>query len=102
MSETHSMISVAKALILGETPKRTEENTTIGKVVAPGPEAKLAITKSSKDKLNDTNQPATSAGEIIGTVIKKKVLSGVAPKSIAASSIDISSSRNLEDTTTAT
>ena len=96
------MISVAKALILGDTPKRTEEDTTIGKVVAPGPEAKLAITKSSSDRLKDNNQPATNAGEIIGTVIRKKVLRGVAPRSIAASSIDMTNSRNLEDTTTAT
>ena len=63
------MISVAKAFILGETPIRTEENTTIGKVVAPGPEAKLAITRSSSDKLNESNHPASSEGVIIGTVM---------------------------------
>lgn len=102
IKDTLKIINVASALILGETPMRTDENTTIGKVVAPGPDAKLAITKSSKDKLKDSNQPAINAGDIIGTVIKKKVLSGVAPKSIAASSIDLSSSRNLDDTTTAT
>ena len=96
------MISVAKAFILGETPIRTEENTTIGKVVAPGPDAKLAITKSSSDRLNDSNQPATSAGEIIGTVIAKKVLNGVAPRSCAASSTERSISRKRDDTTTAT
>ena len=69
IKETVRMISVAKALILGETPIRTDENTTMGKVVAPGPDVKLAITKSSKDKLNDSNQPAANEGEIMGTVM---------------------------------
>ena len=55
------MISVAKALILGDTPIRTEENTTIGKVVASGPDAKLAITKSSSERLKDNSQPRLKA-----------------------------------------
>lgn len=96
------MIKVARALILGDTPRRTEEKTIMGKVVAPGPEAKLAITRSSNDKLNDNNQPAVKAGAIMGTVICIKVLKGVAPKSMAASSMDKSSSRKRDDTTTAT
>ncbi len=67
--ETVKIIKVAKALILGETPIRTEENTTIGKVVAPGPDVKLAMTKSSSERLNDNSQPAIREGEIIGTVM---------------------------------
>ena len=41
-------------------------------------------------------------GAIIGMVIKKNTFHGLAPRSIAASSIDRSSSRKRDDTTTAT
>src|SRR5690554_1131408 len=93
---------VANALISGDTPIRTDENTTIGKVVAPGPDTKLAITRSSSDKVNASNQPDTNAGAITGSVITKKVFSGVQPRSMAASSMDKSTSRNRALTTTAT
>ena len=43
-NDTVRIISVVSALSFGETPIRTEENTTIGSVLAPGPETKLAIT----------------------------------------------------------
>ncbi|MNF05628.1 hypothetical protein D3C80_2054040 [compost metagenome] len=81
---------------------RTLENTNIGKVVAPGPATKLAITRSSSDRVNASIQPATSAGAIIGSVITKNTFSGVAPRSIAASSIERSSSRRRELITTET
>src|SRR5690606_7392171 len=73
ITDTAAMISVARALISGDTPIRTDENTTIGKVVAPGPDTKLAITKSSSDKVNASNHPDTSAGAITGNVITKNV-----------------------------
>ena len=76
ISETARMIRVASALIFGETPIRTEENTTIGSVVAPGPETKLAITRSSSDRVNASSQPDTSAGVITGRVMTKKVFRG--------------------------
>ena len=70
-SDTAKMISVASALIFGDTPKRTDENTTIGRVVAPGPDTKLAITRSSSDKVNASNHPDTNAGVITGSVTTK-------------------------------
>src|SRR5690606_19028845 len=69
ITETAAIIKVANALISGDTPIRTDENTTIGKVVAPGPDTKLAITRSSSDKVNASNHPETNAGAITGSVI---------------------------------
>ena len=46
--------------------------------------------------------PAASEGAIIGMVISRNTFQGLAPGSIAASSIDGSSSRRRADTTTAT
>ena len=63
---------VASALICGLTPRRTEEYTTIGKVDAPGPETKLAITRSSSDKVKASSQPATSAGAITGMKVREQ------------------------------
>ena len=54
-------------------------------MVEPGPEVKLAMTKSSSDKVKDKSHPATTAGRIMGRVIKIKVRKGVQPKSSAAS-----------------
>src|SRR5665811_2502312 len=58
----------------------------IGRVVAPGPVVKLAITRSSSESENASIQPAAMAGAISGKVIVKNVLSGGQPRSIAASS----------------
>ena len=55
--ETANTISEAKALIFGLTPRRTDEKTTIGNVVDPGSDTKLAITKSSNDKVKASSQP---------------------------------------------
>src|SRR5690606_28273949 len=83
--DTDSRIRLAMALISGLTPKRTAENTSIGKVVAPGPETKLASTKSSSDRAKDIMAPAASDGAIIGMVIRKNTFHGLAPRSMAAS-----------------
>ncbi|MNL76720.1 hypothetical protein D3C87_2027350 [compost metagenome] len=61
-----------------------------------------AITRSSSDRVNANIQPAISAGAIIGKVITKNTFNGVAPKSIAASSIERSNSRRRELITTET
>ena len=87
---------VANALISGETPRRTFENINIGRVVAPGPDTKLAITKSSNDKVKESSHPAIIAGNMIGRVMSHNTLSGLAPKSIAASSNESLISVNLD------
>ena len=73
-----------------------------GKVVAPGPEVKLAITKSSRDRVKASIQPAMTAGQTTGNVTKRKVRAGVAPRSIAASSKERSKDKRRDCTTTAT
>ena len=79
---------VAKALISGDTPNLTLEKINMGNVVAPGPETKLEITKSSRESVNASSQPEIIAGKIIGSVISQMTLAGFAPRSIAASSRD--------------
>ena len=79
---------VAKALISGDTPNLTLEKINMGNVVAPGPETKLEITKSSRESVKASSQPEIIAGKIIGRVISQITLAGVAPRSIAASSRD--------------
>src|SRR5690554_2224845 len=102
ITETAAIIKVANALISGDTPIRTDENTTIGNVVAPGPDTKLGNTRSSSDKVNASNEPETNAGAITGRVITKTVFCGARPRSMAASSMDSSTSRNRALTITAT
>ena len=101
-NDTASRIRLATALISGLTPRRTAEKTSIGNVVEPGPDTKLASTRSSRDSAKDIIPPAANDGAIIGMVIRKNTFHGRAPRSIAASSIDRSSSRKRADTTTAT
>src|SRR3989338_5114683 len=91
-SATRPTMMVASALISGVTPKRTLEKISIGRVVAPGPDKKLAITTSSKEKANANSQLEKRDGAIKGSVITKKTLKGLAPKSWAASSREISKS----------
>ena len=86
----------------GETPRRTFENISMGRVVAPGPDTKLAITRSSSDKVNARSHPEIMAGNMIGSVISYNTLSGLAPKSIAASSKVSLISVNLDCMITAT
>src|SRR5438270_11629013 len=78
--------NVASALTSGLTPRRTLENTAIGKVVADGPVTKLAITRSSSDSVNARSQPETRAGLITGRVMRISTVQGQAPRSSAASS----------------
>ena len=74
----------------------------IGNVVAPGPVVKLAITRSSSDRVKASIQPDASAGAINGSVTVRKVLSGGQPRSIAASSRLVSKVRSRDCTTTVT
>ena len=57
-----------KAFTSGLKPNRTLEKTTMGSVLAPGPDVKLATTKSSKDIVKASNQPAIIDGNMIGKV----------------------------------
>src|SRR5208283_706638 len=56
-TKTTARNKVASALTSGLTPSRTLENTAIGRVVAEGPVTKLAMTRSSSDKVNAKSQP---------------------------------------------
>ncbi len=96
------IINEANALIFGLTPMRTDENIFIGSVVDDGPEMKLDITRSSSDSVNAISQPDISAGAMIGKVITKNTLSRLAPRSIAASSSERSSSLRREEMMTVT
>jgi len=71
-------------------------------VVAPGPEVKLAMTRSSSDRVKARIQPDATAGAMIGSVISKKVRTGGEPRSSAASSIERSKVSKRDCTTTAT
>ena len=82
------MIIVANAFISGLRPSRIREKIKTGSVFAPGPDTKLAMTKSSSDRVNASNHPEINAGVRRGIVIEVKTLNGFAPKSAAASSKD--------------
>ena len=86
----------------GVTPSFTFEKIYIGSVLAPGPDTKLAMTRSSSDSVNASSQPASIAGAINGNVMSNKTRSGPQPRSIAASSSDSSIAASRERTTTAT
>src|SRR5450432_2761754 len=99
---TVDMVIVASTLISGLTPRRTLENTTMGRVLLPGPEVKLEITRSSQDKVKANSHPDSTAGKMIGKVITKNTFSGLAPKSMAASSSAVSKVAIRELTMTVT
>ena len=86
--ETTRIKREASALMSGVTPSLTLEKITIGKVFDPGPDTKLAMTRSSSDNVNASSQPAIIAGAISGNVISKMTRVGLQPRSIAASSSD--------------
>lgn len=67
-------------------PVLSVEKTTTGSVNEEGPEAKLAITRSSIDSVKAKIHEAKSAGLMRGSVIEKKTCFGLAPRSRAASS----------------
>jgi len=68
----------------------------IGSVVAPGPVAKLAMTRSSSESAKASIQLAAIAGKISGKVTDRNVCAGDAPRSIAASSRLISKSTSRD------
>src|SRR5580698_8457477 len=71
---------------------------TIGRVLAPGPETKLEITRSSSDKVKLSSQLERIAGARIGSVISRKARAGPDPRSIAASSSERSALCSLDCT----
>ena len=99
---TKTMMSVASALMSGDTPSFTFEKMYIGSVLLPGPETKLAMTRSSSDSVNASNQPATIAGAINGNVTSNTTRNGRPPRSMAASSRDSSMAASRDRTMTAT
>src|SRR5579859_8266985 len=99
---TKATNTLASALISGDTPRRTFEKITIGCVVAEGPVTKEEITRSSTDRVKASSQPAIKAGAISGRVITRNTFNGRAPRSIAASSSDMSICARRERTTTVT
>src|SRR5579863_9861169 len=86
MSVTTVMVMVASTLISGLTPRRTFENTTMGRVLLPGPEVKLEMTRSSHDRVKASSHPDSMAGKMMGSVMTKNTFKGRAPRSMAASS----------------
>src|ERR1700733_15345728 len=102
MALTTNRVSVANTLISGLTPKRTLEKTTIGKVLLPGPEVKLEMTRSSHDRVKASSHPDKMAGKIMGNVITKNTFTGRAPRSMAASSRAMSKLARRELTMTVT
>src|SRR6202161_1335866 len=99
---TTPRVRVARTLISGLTPSLTLENTTMGKVLLPGPDVKLEITRSSHDSVKARSQPDSMAGKMIGKVMTKNTFTGLAPKSMAASSSAVSKLARRELTMTVT
>ena len=71
-------------MISGLTILRVIEYIIVGKVCKV-PEVKYVITKSSIDKVNDNIAPVTMPDDICGRITLKKALTGVQPRSRAAS-----------------
>src|SRR5882672_635232 len=99
---TSAMMMVVIALISGVTPSLTLAKISIGRVVAPGPDTKLEITRSSSESANASSQPEIRAGSNVGTVMSKKTATGLPPRSMAASSSDSSMVARRARTTTTT
>ena len=57
LAATSMMMIDTSALISGVTPSLTFEKINTGKVVAPGPDTKLAITTSSNESVRASSQP---------------------------------------------
>src|ERR1700722_17589536 len=73
------MMRLARALMSGLTPSFTLEKITIGRVLAPGPETKLEITRSSNDRVKERSQLEASAGMMRGGFVPTKPRGGPAP-----------------------
>src|SRR3981081_1233458 len=89
-SKTHAptkqMTKLASALTSGLTPSFTFEKITMGSVLAPGPDTKLDITRSSSDRVKLSSQLEANAGAIPGRVVSMNARTGPEPRSMAASS----------------
>ena len=99
---TVPIIRLANALISGVTPSLIFENMTIGNVLAPAPDVKLAITKSSSDRVKANSQPDSIDGVMSGKVMSNATCMGLPPRSIAASWSDRSMLDRRDCTITAT
>ena len=105
LAELDPVLAKADADEAGRTlqlQKFTLEKITMGNVLAPAPEVKLAITRSSSDSVKASSQPEAMAGAIRGRVMSRVTAKGLPPRSIAASSSDWSMFASRACTITAT
>src|ERR1700685_2887630 len=93
---TRQIIKLASALTSGLTPSFTFEKITIGRVLAPGPDTKLDITKSSRDSVKLSSQLEARAGARPGRVVSRNARTGPEPKSMADSSSERSTRANRD------
>ena len=99
---TRQIIKLASAFTSGLTPSFTLEKITIGRVLAPGPDTKLEITRSSSDSVKLNSQLEASAGAMMGKVVSTNARTGPEPRSIAASSSERSALCRRDCTVTVT
>src|SRR5450432_2813059 len=99
---TRQIIKLASALTSGLTPSLTFEKITMGRVLAPGPDTKLDITKSSSERVKLSSQLEANAGAMLGRVVSRNARTGPEPKSMAASSSERSALANRDCTVTVT
>ena len=59
----------------------------IGNVVRPGPTRNIDISRLPNDTTKPNSAAATMPGRMVGSVMRKNVVSGVAPRFCAASSM---------------
>ena len=64
----------------GLTPSFTLEKITMGSVLAPGPDTKLDITRSSSDSVKLSSQLEASAGAMLGRVVSMNARTGPLPE----------------------
>ncbi len=104
MRVTTVTVMVASTLISGLHPQAPPpfENTTMGRVLLPGPDVKLDITRSSQDRVKASSHPDKMAGNMMGSVITKKHLQGTRAEIMAASSRAVSKVAMREFTMTVT
>ena len=92
---TVRMMRLESALISGVSPVFSVENRITGRVRDAGPDVKLAITRSSIERVNARAHAAKRAGFNKGIIMLKRTFFGFAPRSCAASSKDVSISESL-------
>ena len=86
----------------GLTPSFTFEKITMGRVLAPGPDTKLEITRSSSDRVKLSSQLDANAGTMLGRVVSMNARTGPDPRSWAASSKERSTLTSRDCTVTVT